>query len=65
MKIKIIENTNKKIFEYEVNCFVQQVKVINIQYSQTYIQYYKTHTLICQNDVLRTAMIIYELEGEE
>ena len=65
MKIKIIENTDKTILEYEVNCFVQQVKVINIQYSQTYIYYYQTHTLRYQNDVLRTAMIIYELEGEE
>ena len=32
MKIKIIENTNRILFEYEVNCFVQQVKVINYNY---------------------------------
>ena len=60
MKIKIIETTNRILLECEVNCFVQQVKVINIQYSQTYIYYYQTHTLRYQNDVLRTAMIIYE-----
>lgn len=63
MKIKIIEDANKKIFEYEVNCFVQQVKIINIQYSQTYIYYSQTYTL--RHKILRTAMIIYELEGEE
>ena len=58
MKIKIIENTDKTILEYEVNCFVQQVKVINIQYSQTYIHYSQTYTL--RHEILRTAMIIYE-----
>ena len=56
MKIKIIENTNRILFEYEVNCFVQQVKVINIQYSQAIDKRY---------DILKSAMIIYELEGEE
>lgn len=53
MKIKIIENTNKKIFEENVNFFVQQVeKVFNIQYAQT--------SLADTNIVLKSAMIIYE-----
>lgn len=53
MKIKIIENTNKMIFEEDVNFFVQQVKkVFNIQYSQTYLG--DTYT------VLMSAMIIYD-----
>ena len=51
MEIKIIENTNKKIFEEKVNFFIQCVrKVINIQYCQTRLG----------NNLLRTAMIIYE-----
>ena len=53
MKIKIIENTNKRILEEDVNFFVQQVKkVFNIQYAQTYLG--NTYT------VLKSAMIIYE-----
>lgn len=51
MEIKIIENTNKKIFEEKVNLIIQCVrKVINIQYCQTSLG----------NNILRTAMIIYE-----
>ena len=52
MKVRIIEHTNRLILEKDVNFFIQQVKVINIQYSQTY--------LADTNDVLRSAMIIYE-----
>lgn len=53
MKIKVIENTNKMIFEENVNFFVQQVeKVFNIQYAETY--------LADRNTVLMSAMIIYE-----
>ena len=63
MKIKIIENTNRIILESDVNSFIKDKKVFNIQYSQTYIYYSKTYTL--RYEILRTAMIIYELEGEE
>lgn len=52
MKIKIIENTNKMIFEEDVNFFVQQVeRVFNIQYTQTYLE---------DRNIKMSAMIIYE-----
>ena len=52
MKIKIIENTNRIIFESDVNYFIKGKKVFNIQYSQTYLG--DTYM------VLKSAMIIYE-----
>lgn len=53
MKVRIIENTDKRILEENVNFFLQQVKnVISIQYTSTY--------LADVNDVLKSAMIIYE-----
>lgn len=53
MKIKIIENENKMIFEESVNSFIQHVKkVFNIQYAETY--------LADTNTTLKSAMIIYE-----
>ena len=57
MKIKIIENTNRINLELAVNDFIKDKKVFNIKYSQTYLG--DTYT------ILKSAMIIYELEGEE
>ena len=57
MKIKIIENTNRITLESDVNCFIKGKKIFNIKYSQTYLG--DTYT------VLKSAMIIYKLEGEE
>ena len=57
MKIKIIENTNRINLESAVNDFIKDKKVFNIKYSQTYLG--DTYT------ILKSAMIIYELEGEE
>lgn len=53
MEVNIIENTDKRILEENVNFFVQQVKnVISIQYTSTYLP--------DVDAVLRSAMIIYE-----
>ena len=60
MKIKIIENMNRINLELAVNDFIKDKKVFNIQYSQTYLS-----DIYTDIKTLKSAMIIYELEGEE
>lgn len=51
MKIKVIEGTDKRIFESDVNFFIEGKKVFNIQYTQSYSG---------NMNIRMSAMIVYE-----